>query len=166
MAQKLLIRQNDQNANVITQLSSGDIQKVDVVDVDITLLAKDGTQIVLPDAGMASMGAEPPTVIFKDKSISVDALFASVSATLHSVDSSTIITSADPEAAKGKVSEKEMKEAVEKAVKEEAKDAEAKAKAAEAKSEAEHKQHQEDQQHQQQTASLTTNTESTVENME
>ncbi len=156
MARNMIVQQNEAGVYELAGITRAEITKVDVVDIDIIILTKNGDQIVLPDAGIASMGEVPPKVAFKDQTISVDALFASVGATLHSVDSSTIITSADPEASKGTISEKEMKAAVEKAVKEAVK---------EAKAEAEHKQQEQQQHQQQQTASLTTNTESSVENM-
>ncbi len=156
MARNMIVQQNEAGIYVLSNIARDDISKVDVVDIDIIILTKNGQEIVLPDAGIASMGEAPPKVTFKDQTVSVEALFESVGTTLHNVDSSTIITSADPEASKGKITEKELKEAVEKAVKEAVKETKAE----------EHK-HQEQQQHQQQqqTASLTTNTENSVENM-
>mgnify|MGYP003392982253 CR=1 FL=1 len=154
MADKMIVQENDAGIYTLSKIVSSDIVKVDVVDVDIIVLTKSGQEIILPDAGIASMAQSPPKVAFQDKTISVDQLFESVGTSLHNVDTSTVITSADPESAKAQTKE-EIQKAIEKAVKEAVK---------EAKAEAEHKQHEQQQQHSE-TASISTNTEATVEAM-
>lgn len=154
MADKIIVKENDAGNYTLSKIVSNDIAKVDVVDVDIVVSTKSGQEIILPDAGIASMSQSPPKVVFQDKTITVDQLFESVGTSLHNVDSSTIITTADPEAAKAPTKE-EIQKAIEKAVKEAVK---------EAKAEAEHKQHEEQQKHSE-TAAISTNTEATVEAM-
>jgi hypothetical protein len=52
--------------------------KVEIVDVDMILIFEDGTRIIVPGLGLAALSANPPALVFIDKTLDMAELIAKV----------------------------------------------------------------------------------------
>lgn len=66
-------------------LSRGDVERLDIADIDLVITTKTGDHIVLAGAGLAAMSDTPPQVVFSDGTTSTDQLLAEVGV-VNSVD--------------------------------------------------------------------------------
>lgn len=150
----------------LQDVSSENIQSVDIIDIDMLIQTKDGRQIVLPEAGLAAMSENPPHMNFSDRTMNADELLKTVSATLHPIDLTSIeFGSAEVKAADEKPQvpaeevQKRIQAAVEKAVKE------AQAEFDKQKEEEQKEKDDSPESQMSSVSSLTVNTESSVEEM-
>jgi Ca2+-binding RTX toxin-like protein len=52
--------------------------KVEIIDVDMVLIFEDGTRIIVPGLGLAALSANPPSLVFLDKTLDMAELIAKV----------------------------------------------------------------------------------------
>lgn len=80
MAAPLILTADSQGAFSLKTILRADIARIDIVDVDLVLTAKDGLRYILPNGGINAMGAQPPKIIFSDSVVSLGDLLAQVGA--------------------------------------------------------------------------------------
>ncbi len=78
MPQKASIIKPDASGGFKLPLSQGDVARIDVVDVDLVIQAKDGTRYVLAGAGIEAMSDHPPMVRFTNGAASSSSLLEMV----------------------------------------------------------------------------------------
>ncbi len=66
MPQQTAIVKPDASGGFKLPLRQGDVARIDVVDVDLVIQAKDGSRYVLAGAGLEAMSNAPPSVAFTD----------------------------------------------------------------------------------------------------
>lgn len=76
-------------------LSSGQIKRVDIVDVDLVITAEDGKRYVLTNLAVEAMGEKPPSVILSDETLDGSELFKNIGLTKDLIKNDVIQTSED-----------------------------------------------------------------------
>lgn len=89
------ISKNNEGNFSLGNLSSGQIKRVDIVDVDLVITAEDGKRYVLTNLAVEAMGEKPPSVIFSDENVVGPDLLKEIGLTKDLIKNDVIQTSED-----------------------------------------------------------------------
>lgn len=156
----------------LANVARDQLDRIDIVDVDLVLTTKDGARFVLPNVGLDSMSGHPPQIIFADGAMSAADLLGKVGVTVDVALDNLIPTSQEIQDKKLSLDQKKDQEKLAK----EAEELKKQVEKLHQEMDAQKKQHDEDykkMQEQQQEHSkktdpsntLTANTEAAVEQM-
>jgi|GEM_PF-2303605 Hemolysin-type calcium-binding repeat (2 copies). len=104
MADKPQIISPDGQGNFRLSLPRAQIERIDVIDIDLVFQTRDGQRLILPGAAMEAMTATPPNVAFTDGSFTAANLVAQVDkieTPLTSIPAMTSLTEFDQKKTEG-----------------------------------------------------------------